>query len=56
MAEAKEKYGGAWSRVPTWDGSPLTWRAFKREMAWWTSALDLESTRRYNLAARWLLR
>ena len=55
MAE-KEEGHGAWSRVPTWDGSPQTWRSFRREMAWWTSALDLESTKKYNLAARWLLR
>ena len=25
-------------------------------MSWWVSSLDLESTRKYNLAARWLLR
>lgn len=25
-------------------------------MMWWQSALDLESTKKYNLAARWLLR
>ena len=55
MAE-KEEGHGAWSRVPTWDGSPQTWRSFRREMAWWTSSLDLESTKKYNLAARWLLR
>ena len=56
MAEKDYEGSGAWSRVPTWDGSPLTWRTFKREMAWWTSSLDLENTKRYNLAARWLLR
>ena len=55
-SEGDKDYGGAWSRVPTWDGSPQTWRAFHREMMWWTSSLDLESTKRYNLAARWLLR
>ena len=54
--QAEDKGSSAWYRVPTWDGSPLTWRAFKREMSWWVSSLDLESTRRYNLAARWLLR
>ncbi|CAE7881426.1 agaA, partial [Symbiodinium necroappetens] len=47
---------GAWGRVPVWDGSPLTWRSFKREMQWWLSSLDAESTKKYNLAARWLLR
>ena len=52
----KDQNGGAWSRVPTWDGSPQTWRTFKREMTWWTSALDLQSTLKYNLAASWLLR
>ena len=25
-------------------------------MSWWISSLDLDSTRKYNLAARWLLR
>lgn len=55
MAE-EEKGTSAWHRVPTWDGSPATWRAFKREMAWWTSSLNLEDTKKYNLAARWLLR
>ncbi|CAE7941477.1 agaA [Symbiodinium necroappetens] len=47
---------GAWGKVPVWDGSPLTWRAFKREMQWWLSSLDAEATKKYNLAARWLLR
>ena len=47
---------GAWSKVPIWDGSPQTWRTFKREMEWWLAGLDLESTKRYNLAARWLVR
>ena len=57
MAEnGDDRSGGAWSRVPTWDGSPLTWRQFKREMTWWVGSLDLESTTKYNLAARWLLR
>ena len=57
MADHKEDAGtSAWYKVPTWDGSPLTWRSFKREMAWWTSSLDLEATKKYNLAARWLLR
>ncbi|CAL1154284.1 unnamed protein product [Cladocopium goreaui] len=55
MAE-EEKGTSAWHRVPTWDGSPATWRAFKREMAWWTSSLNLEDTKKYNLVARWLLR
>lgn len=45
----KEGNGGAWGKVPTWDGSPQTWRAFQREMRWWLSALDLEGT-------KWLLR
>ena len=55
MAE-EEKGTSAWYRVPTWDGSPATWRAFKKEMGWWTSSLNLEDTKKYNLAARWLLR
>ena len=56
MADDADKGTSAWYRVPTWDGSPATWRAFKREMAWWTSSLNLEDTKKYNLAARWLLR
>ncbi|CAE7237175.1 unnamed protein product [Symbiodinium microadriaticum] len=56
MTDAKEDGQGAWNKCPVWDGSPLTWRAFRREMTWWVSALDLESTKKYNLAARWLLR
>ncbi|CAK9052098.1 unnamed protein product [Durusdinium trenchii] len=54
--EDKNGGSGAWSRVPTWDGNPQGWRAFMREMQWWMSALDLEGTKKYNLAARWLLR
>lgn len=56
MADEKDANGGAWSRVPTWDGSPQTWRPFRREMAWWLAGLDVQSTKKYNLAARWLLR
>ena len=56
MADASGDYGGVWSKCPTWDGSPLSWRAFNREMAWWVSSLDLESTRKFNLAARFLMR
>ena len=56
MADEKNGDYGAWSRVPTWDGSPLTWRTFRREMSWWLSSLDATATMRYNLAARWLLR
>lgn len=33
----EEKGSGAWARVPVWDGSPATWRSFKREMTWWVS-------------------
>lgn len=56
MGDEKEAGGGSWYKVPTWDGSPRTFRAFKREMSWWTQSLDLQSTKMYNLAARWLLR
>ena len=35
MAE-EEKGTSAWRRVPTWDGSPATWRSFKCEMCWCT--------------------
>ena len=55
MAE-DDKTTSAWYKVPTWDGSPVTWGAFSKEMQWWVSSLDLESTKKYNLAARWLLR
>ena len=51
-----EKGHGAWGNVPCWDGWPLTRRRFRREMEWWTSSLDLGSTTKYNLVARWLLR
>ena len=56
MADNKDESTSSWYKVPTWDGSPLTWRSFRREMDWWVSSLDLEGTRKYNLAARWLLR
>lgn len=56
MGEEEKTGRGAWSKVPVWDGSPMTWQAFRREMKWWVSSLDLESTSKYNLAARWLLR
>ena len=59
MAEANGDAGGqsgSWYRVPTWDGSPATWREFRREMKWWLHSLDLKSTAKYNLAARWLIR
>ena len=38
-----------------WDGDPKTWRSFRKEMTWWLEALDVQSTKKYNLAARWLL-
>eukprot|EP00439_Symbiodinium_sp_Y106_P030299 s2423_g3.t1 len=56
MADNKDESTSSWYKVPTWDGSPLTWRSFRREMDWWVSSLDLEGTRKYNLAARGLLR
>ena len=57
MAEnSEEKGSGAWAKVPTWDGAPTKWRAFQREMKLWVSSLDLQSTKKYNLAARFLLR
>ncbi|CAE7263203.1 unnamed protein product [Symbiodinium microadriaticum] len=55
MAE-EDKSTSAWYKVPTWDGSPATWRSFQREMQWWLCSLDVESTKKFNLAARWLLR
>ena len=51
-----DKSTSSWYKVPTWDGSPATWRSFEREMQWWLSSLDVESTKKFNLAARWLLR
>ena len=58
MGDETDKGGGssAWYNVPTWDGSPMTYRAFRREMRWWVSSLDLQATSKYNLAARWLLK
>ena len=56
MSEDSEKGFGPWSRVPQWDGSPHSWRKFKRDVSWWISSLDLTSTGKYNLAARFLLR
>lgn len=56
MADDSKKGFGPWSRVPHWDGSPQTWRRFKRDVSWWVSSLDLASTTKYNLAARFLLR
>ena len=44
MGDEKEAGGGSWYKVPTWDGSPQTFRAFKREISWWTQSLDLQST------------
>lgn len=55
MAEDDKGYG-PWSRVPGWDGSPLSWLRFKRDVTWWLSSLDLSKTTGYNLAARFLLR
>ena len=56
MADEKDSNAGAWSRVPTWDGSPQTWRSFRKDiMSWWLAGLDIQSTKKYNLAARWLL-
>ncbi|OLP86504.1 Hemicentin-1 [Symbiodinium microadriaticum] len=52
----EDKTSSAWFKMPTWDGSPETWRSFDREMQWWISSLDIEATKKYNLAARWLLR
>ncbi|CAK9063210.1 unnamed protein product, partial [Durusdinium trenchii] len=54
--DEKDANAGAWTRVPTWDGSPQTWRGFRKEMSWWLAGLDIQSTKKYNLAARWLLR
>eukprot|EP00435_Cladocopium_sp_Y103_P067913 s256_g30.t1 len=56
MAEDSEKGTSAWYRVPTWDGNPREWRSFKREMSWWMASLDKESCKKFNVAARWMLR
>ena len=56
MTDEGEKGFGPWSRVPQWDGSPATWRKFRREVTWWISSIDLSSTTKYNFAARFLLR
>ena len=52
----REGYEYSWYKVPTWDGSPATWRSCRREMSWWVESLDLERPMKYNLAARWFLR
>eukprot|EP00435_Cladocopium_sp_Y103_P052715 s994_g16.t1 len=51
-----EKGTSSWYRVPTWSGNPMEWRAFKKEMNWWMASLDVESCKKYNVAARWALR
>jgi len=56
MGDDEKGQTSAWYKVPTWDGSPATWRGFRREMSWWISSLNIEDTKKYNLAARWLLR
>ena len=56
MTDESDKGFGPWSRVPQWDGSPQTWRKVKRDVSWWISSLELASTSKYNLAARFLLR
>ena len=55
MAE-DEKGTSSWYRVPVWDGSPKEWRRFKKEMSWWMASLDRDSCRKFNVAARWMLR
>ena len=55
MADDDKGYG-PWSKVPVWDGSPLSFRRFKRDVTWWLSSIDLSKTTGYNLAARFLLR
>ena len=55
MAE-EEKGTSSWYKVPTWSGNPAEWRSFKKEMSWWMASLDVESCRKYNVAARWALR
>ena len=55
MAE-DEKGTSSWYKVPTWSGNPSEWRAFRKEMNWWIASLDVEASRKYNVAARWALR
>lgn len=55
MAE-EEKGSSAWYKVPTWDGNPAGFRAFKRETEWWQASMDPSSCTKYNVAARWTLR
>ena len=56
MSEGDGTGTSAWYKAPTWDGSPATFRAFKREMSWWIASLDPESCKKFNVAARWTLR
>lgn len=55
MAE-DDKGSSAWYKVPTWDGNPVQFRQFKREMEWWIASLDPVSCSKFNVAARWTLR
>ena len=56
MADDKEGGTSTWYKVPTWSGNPMEWHAFRKEMNWWMASLDMESTKKYNVAARWALR
>ena len=55
MAE-DEKGTSSWYRVPVWDGNPLNFRNFKKEMNWWLASLDPDACRKFNVAAKWTLR
>lgn len=56
MADDDKGGTSTWYKVPTWSGNPMEWRAFRKEMNWWMASLDIESTKKYNVAARWALR
>ena len=41
---------GAWSRIPSWNGDPTTWRSYKKRVELWVEGENLEVG--YSLAAR----
>ena len=44
----------SWSRIPTWDGTPSQWKAYKRAVELWIEGENLDV--HYSLAARLVTR
>ena len=42
--------GGAYARIPGWDGNPTTWWRYKQDVELWLEGEDLEV--KYSIAAR----